>query len=627
MTRWFTGLRGKAKEYPILAFDIEGVGGQDGCVCGAAVSDATAYFSTDRADFFEAIKGFAADGYMVFSLNLEYDLPVLAGEALLEGDLLFTPGGLLWGSYWHGLRRVKLYDSRYIFPRLSLATIGDLVGLPKLDLPEDLLTRLSQGEGWERYNPEERLQIERYCRRDAEVLHRALVSLQEVVLTLGGQLRASIAGCAMDIYRRHFHLWPWKTVGQETNRIVRPAYYGGRNENYVYGKIEGVNMYDITSLYPAVMAEGVYPHPSHLKLEVAPPPAGEWWNWEGVAQATLDVPLQFIPPLPCRERQHLYFPCGEMSGLWTIAELRNALRNGVRFENVEWVLGSPVTFNPFSQFVEQLFGLRAIYLEEGDGRSNLVKLLLNALYGRFGLNPDHGLYQIFPIDNDADLARFQGYVTREYGGTLVAMGPVPNQQIPSYVNVLFAAQTTALGRIKLWQAMSEQDTDMVYCDTDSIITRGILQTQEGLGGWRTQMSNGCADLLGPKEYALHNDALESSYRVKGVPSGAAADYFKMGVARFRRALTIREALQKDALPSSWVETIYSRGQIRPKRYPASMQQYYSQGWTSTLPFDRQELDFVGAGDPVINRQALEAQSVLRPKLPSPWLFSAPEREP
>lgn len=592
---WFKPLHGVAKEHKILAFDIEGIGGPGGFVCGAIVGDVIYSFFTDPGDMLKALLELGADGYWIFSHNLQYDLPVLEGEAFPKSSMLFTSTALLWADYDLWGKRVRLYDSRNLFPRHSARALGSMVGAPKLELPEGVMWRLSHGVPWGHFLERDQEVIRRYVMRDAEIVYLAVSLLQDITLQCGGALRPTIAGVSMDIYRRQYHKWPWRALGPETNKLARPAYYGGRVENFCYGQVPGVNAYDITSLYPSVQHDIKFPHPSHLKLEISPKKFQPWITGEGVASVSVRVPDEHIPALPYRFDNRLFFPTGNLPGLWTLLELRYALELGYEVGPADWVLYSPTLFNPFVDFIDTLFQLRQGYIVSGSSAANIVKLILNSLYGRFGLNPDNGLYQLVDLSSIDNWDDLQGYETHTINGKDYAYGPKPANRPPDYVNVLFAAQITAAGRVKLLEELRKQGELAVYCDTDSILTRGVIETGAGLGDWRLELPDVTADLLGPKEYALHNAVVGDQYIVKGVPEEVARAYFNEGAARFARALGVREALRQGKTPSTWVETYRKHSEVLPKRAPVPPWRSGGVSWTPTRPYSQKELLGVVAG--------------------------------
>lgn len=595
MDKWFVPLKAEPRGRQVVAFDIEGSGGEGGFVVGAIVGDDLSEIYTDRKLMLKRLLGLGAEGAWIFAHNLQYDLPILEGEDFPTARLIFTRSVLLWADYQHWGRRVRMYDSRNLYPRHNVRGLGEIVHAPKLDLDPWLLERLSKGTPWAHFMPSDQTVLERYVRRDAEIVYLAVSLLQDIALRAGGQLKGTIAGVAMDIFRRQYMKWPWQQVGSATNQTVRPAYYGGRVENFCYGQVSGVNAYDVTSLYPAVQSEIKFPHPKGLTLELAPSFTSAWLRYEGVASVRLKVPEQHIPPAPYRFDHRLFFPVGELSGLWTLLELRAFLEMGVQLLSVDWVLFSKVLFNPFHDFIEALFKVRQGYLAQGQGGEHVIKLILNSLYGRWGLNPERSLMQLVCIEDGPQWERVQGYQLDTINNKLYAYGPIESDHQPPYVNVFFAAQITAAARLRLYEELGRQGEHAVYCDTDSILTRGEIQIGEGLGSWRCEMQDGTADLLGPKQYKLHNAVQGEKYIVAGVPERLAEAYLRDGAARFKRALAIREALAQGKQPATWVETYRTRGSVLPKRAPMAPLDGPSLGWIPTRPYLRQELPQVVAG--------------------------------
>ena len=585
----FKPLKHQSKRRSILAFDVEGVGGDNGFVCGSIVGEYVYGFYTDRERMLNDLIEYARDGVWVFAHNLQYDLPILEGDGFPSGELLFGRYNLLWSKYKRGSRTVRIFDSMNLFPRHSVEVLGEIIGCPKLELDVEILQQLARGRPYQFFSDREQLLIMHYVMRDAEIVYLAVEMLQDLILNLGGELKPTIAGCAMDIFRRTYQKLPWRVVGEKTNAFVRPAFYGGRTENYYYGTVEGVSMYDVTSLYPYAQKITKFPHPAYLRMEIDPRLDDHWLQYEGIAKVKVDVPDCFIPPLPKRVEKKLFFPTGTITAAYTLLELRNALERGVKLLDCDWVIYSRVLFNPFVEFVDALFDYRSQLLSSGSSASNLVKLILNSLYGRWGLLPQGGLYRLINIDHCDDDESLQGYTTHEINGHLYAYGAVEVKEQPSYCNVFFAAQISSQARVLLYDELLKQGEDAVYCDTDSIITKSRIETREGLGGWRQQMSDGTADLLGPKEYALHNHVVGDRWVAKGIPERLAEEFITTGAARFLHAVAIRESIRDHTQPATWVQTIRRRGTVVPKRFPLPQWEVRRPAYWETRPYDSSEL--------------------------------------
>ena len=105
--------------------------------------------------------------------------------------------------------------------RFSARALGALVKIPKLEVPAELLKRLALGLSFNSFSEPERLLIERYCERDAEIVYRSVAELQDLALSLGSQLKPTIAGVSMDLYRRKYHRWPWLALGKEAKQFLQ----------------------------------------------------------------------------------------------------------------------------------------------------------------------------------------------------------------------------------------------------------------------------------------------------------------------------------------------------------------------------------------------------------------------
>jgi len=595
MPGWFKPLEGKPKYHNILAFDVEGVGGEGGFLCGAIVGDYIYEFHTNHKQMKEALLTYGRDGYRLYSHNLQYDLPLIEGGDFPLGKLLFTRVNLLWADYQHHGKRVRVYDSLNLFPRMGVAQIGRMSGVEKIELLPEIMERIMRGTPWSSFLYQDQEAIRRYCCRDAEIVFLAVSQLQEILRNLGGELKGTLPGCAMDLFRRVYQKHPWAVLPEGVNKASRIGYYGGRCENFAAGLVEGVNAYDVTSLYPALMRVIEFPLPQRMRVELKPTMGGEWENWEGIAYAVIEMPDYFIPLLPYRKEKRCFFPTGRMEGAWPIRELLRAVDYGAVLRKVEWVLGAEDTFNPFARFVEDLYRTRQYYLDEGSINSNIIKLLLNSLYGRFGLIPEGGLYNLVHLDGSVDLSEYEGYTTHVINNQVFAYGMIREIRYPDYANVFFSAQVTGHGRIFLLDELVRQGEQVVYCDTDSILTRGTIAIQDGLGGWRCTMEGGTADLISPKEYALHNAVLGDRYHAKGIPDSLAAEYIKTGSARFYRAIGLREALNSTVKPAQWVETFRTHRQVVMKRWAFDEKEKSGGDYCVTFPWPVSDLEQAVAG--------------------------------
>jgi hypothetical protein len=326
---------------------------------------------------------------------------------------------------------VRLIDLFGYFP-MSLAVIGDSVGLPKLEVDVLHVEELLQHN---------RDTFEAYAKRDAEIALVAFEKFRSQILSEFGievLVRPTLASVASDIFRRHFlksYPAPVKTVEVTENRrradgyrrvsrrvekfngswdiryLACRAYWGGRTEAFIRGLYHGpVVMRDVISLYPH--AALLQPLPTEKTKWEPVSSIVDVKVMEGVGQFTFEFPADVqYPCLPVTRETvtKLSFPRkGET--YCTFAEVRAALDMRARVEPVRaW------GFRPTAREREHDVGryMRAFIEKKKDAQKGSLeyetaKLLLNALVGKFG-ERRHGS-TIVPFERQARAQGVPGVV-------------------------------------------------------------------------------------------------------------------------------------------------------------------------------------------------------------------------
>ena len=561
-------LKRAAKARPVVAWDTEGVGGPGGFICGSVVTDNSEDVFTDPSDMLAYLTAPQRRGAWLWSHNLEYDLAVLTGGDLTMLSCLFIHSRLLWAETQDAHRhKWRFCDSLNIFPAMTVAALGDLVGLPKLQTPEALLVAANNGRTAPANTRSEMHLIQEYCLRDAMIVHRAVTALQATLNGLGGQLQATIAGCAMDLFRRRYQTRSFRVPDRAVNLLARSAYYGGRVEPYRLGRVSSVNGYDVNSLYPAAQVSAELPDPDYMTVDVAPSSLVSRLKYPGFSYVTADIPEASVPCLPVKTMQGLFFPTGLVTGAWTHNELRHALQCGVTLTDCHWSMFSTRTVQPFDKYVNDLYTLKAAAGEEGTAARAVYKLLLNSLYGRWGVTGDNSLAALAPIRDTEDLQNHQGAELTVICDAPYLLTPLGGDHQPAYSQVLWAATITAEARTRMFSLLSAASDELIYTDTDSVWLNGRLAELEGLGGLRQTHAGVDLWVVSPKEYAVfHNESLVSAH-VKGVPEALRLLYLAGKGVTFDSPAGIRELARRHVAPGEWIERLRRRGYAIPKRAP------------------------------------------------------------
>lgn len=265
--------------------------------------------------------------------------------------------------------RVLAVDSLNWF-KMSLAKLGESVGLAKLDMPE-----------WEAPDDD----WIAYCRRDVDILREGFMSLVNFVEDNDlGRFRYTSAAQAMGSYRHRFMTHEICLHDEaDVKEHERRAYFGGQTECFYVGKVDKpVWQYDVNSLYPFVMKEFEFP----TKL----------YRWDMGRAMCKRMPDIYVDrsicevevesdahAYPVRFEDKPYYCCGRFTTTLAGPELKRAYESGhIR----KWGRFACYKTEPiFSKFVDHFWELRKYFEDEGNQAfASLCKMMLNSLHGKFG---------------------------------------------------------------------------------------------------------------------------------------------------------------------------------------------------------------------------------------------------
>jgi len=470
---------------------------------------------------------------MIFASNLMFDFFAVFNTSKLQQkfQLLFRNGRLLKAKTYiekHKLvhpeeatkkyNKLEFYDTLNFFPA-SVETLGKVLKIPKMEKPSFI--------GEKPKNYQEKLYLEKYCARDSEISAEFMNFIQDNINRLGGNLKITIPSTAMDLYRRQFMKENYRTPKVESIATMYKAYYGGRTEAFNRGIFHDINVYDINSLYPYAMKTSRFPHPNYMKHDFIK--TKDFDNYEGIVKAYVKVPYRHIPYLPLRSTK-LIFGYGRFTGWFSIKELREAEKMGVKVYPQGKAIYSEVFFNPFKEYVNTLWKLRKKWKNEKNPAEVVAKLSLNSLYGKFGekIIDRTEIEFIENFSREKFLKYYKkGYKMEIVDDIVITKKPI-DYNFSDYVNPLIALTVTANARTILWNLLNKKDSHKtLYCDTDSIFTTNKHEVSTDLGGLKLEYKFKDLILVKPKFYAgdigtdeivkikgLHIEKLEDKSKMK-----------------------------------------------------------------------------------------------------------------
>lgn len=403
----------------------------------------------------------------------------------------------------------------------------------------------------------------KYCNLDCKCLYEILIELNNYTFTkwnINIHTCLTAASVSMKIFKSQFMpklpdgVKIYQISGQ-VEKEIRMAYTGGAVDVYIphnrvgsfFSKIfKPLYYYDVNSLYPSVMAN--VPMPIGLVKTFEGDIRKVNPNASGVFYCNITSPMDIKHPI-LQQRIKTNDGIRTIAGVgtWTGWINSNEMDNAIRHKyQIEIIRGHEFdTAIIFREFVEELYAIRMQY-EKGHPMNYIAKLLMNSLYGKFGMSSESTTVEIFNISTEAKLIQFhqlldkisssvqdftmfddpQGHkhviVVRDNLSKYSHTDSVDNYH-GSDVNVAIAAFITAGGRI--WMSLVKNSTNfnLYYSDTDSAIVDKPLPSVmigDKLGQFKLEHTIQRAVFLAPKVYGFITTSGDTVIKVKGIKQDA-----------------------------------------------------------------------------------------------------------
>lgn len=450
-------------------------------------------------------------------------------------------------------RYVWTFIDSYYLLKGKLDDIGKWTGLEKGD-----------GRKWtkEDYANAPLEELIPYNERDCVILYNAVNQFENAILELGGELQKTQASCALDLFRREYLSQDIYTT-RGVNRNAREAYFASRVEPYEKECGEA-KYYDINSSFPFAMT---FPVPGSLLRSYRYLPDSLLQDVEGrpfIAQVDITVPETYLPVLPIRLRNRVFFPVGRWSTWITSIDLELLLLEGGRLNRVYMVREfEPITC--FRDYALDLFNRRKVSTD--DFERIAYKYLLNSLYGKFAEDTKKQTMYLNPPASV--LARLNRREHMHVPGVWIEELDryIPHEHVP------ISAHITAIARRTIYLFMS-MSRNIYYCDTDGFATTDIYSTGKDLGDLKLEKLIHKGRFIAPKLYHLFatvDGELQNIVKAKGFSLKDNLVRFNQVVAgqaiEIERMMSLRENLKLNrTLPIEVVIKKSFKGKTTPKRF-------------------------------------------------------------
>jgi hypothetical protein len=502
--------------------------------------------------------------------------PVLFNGKLMSITITLTING------FEG-KKIKFKDSYLLLPQsLRKLCIAFDISIPKSNFPFNLLNIFYTGvipafKYWTGIdlNTYDNIVIEnanktwnfkeeaiKYCKLDCKCLHEILIKFNELIFSnfkININKSLSLPALAMRIYKSQF--MPKNTIYQMLGNVekdIRQAYTGGAVDVFIPSNRKNIislinnNIralftklfsYDVNSLYPFIMANRPMPvgKPIAFKGDITKidPQAFGYFYCKITSPENIKHPL-LQRKIKTSEGIRTIAGIGSWTGWIFSEEMFNAIKYGYSFEIIkgyEFERGYI-----FKEYIEKMYALRMEY-PKGSPMNLIAKLLMNSLYGKFGMRLESTNISIFDSNNQEELELFntildnfgesvKNWIKLDNFYITVRKNLIPyshNESEDFYygidVNIAIAAAVTSGGRI--WMSIFKNGNKFIkdcpkfnlyYSDTDNIVIDKALPSYmvgNELGQVKLEHVIKKAVFLAPKVYALVTTDNELIIKCKG----------------------------------------------------------------------------------------------------------------
>lgn len=390
------------------------------------------------------------------------------------------------GHYLIKDRTIEFRDSSAFLP-FSLASITENFGVEHKKLSIDY-------EKIKEVTPE----LIEYLTYDLKGLYQSIRKYYDWPIIKAAGPASTMASQALRVYQTYMYS-DIPSLNEGVDTYVRQSYFGGRTEIFkpFFRQCDPYKLlktYDVNSLYPYVMRQ--FEYPTKFKGEVFK----YYENEMGFYDVEVEVPDMYVPPLgtvfdPDKWGRFI-FPTGKFRGKWSTIELNYAMSLGVKITKVYNGLLFHSGGHIFRAYIDHLYSLRKSS-KKNSVDDILCKLLMNSLYGRFGLQImretvdfDYGQLDVSP--HMEILVKDDEYIRLLKSSTALDK---------SFNNVAIPAWVTSHARIHMHKHYMPSAEELYYTDTDSLFTTHTFpDNDKELGEMKLEYKSKAACFLLPKTY-------------------------------------------------------------------------------------------------------------------------------
>jgi hypothetical protein len=387
----------------------------------------------------------------------------------------------------------------------------------------------------------------KYCELDCVSLHQVLTKFSELIFNefkVDPIKVLTLPALAMKIWKTFY--MPKDTVfqlGGQPQELIRESYTGGAVDVYIPHNSDNEILfdYDVNALYPSAMLNNLMPVGKPIpflgNIRNIDPQAFGFFYCKISSPEYLEHPI-LQRRIKTVNGNRTIAGLGTWEGWIFSEEMDNAVKYGYTFE-----IFKGYEFNKadiFSKYINKMFNLRLQY-PKGDAMNLTAKLLLNSLYGKFGMKIENTMVEIFNLNTEAgklalknlldtapnSVKDFIEFDSNKYLFVKDTIAGILNEDSyhGSDVNIAIASTITAGARIFMSAFKNNPLYNLYYSDTDSIVIDKTLNPRlvgAALGLLKLEYVISRAVFLAPKVYGFITQEGDEVIKVKGVTQNVAS---------------------------------------------------------------------------------------------------------
>jgi len=400
-----------------------------------------------------------------------------------------------------------------------------------------------------------RKEILRYCINDTQALQESFLCFQDLIyenFSIDCAKGLSLPNLAMRIFRSNFYSGNIENLSEGRDILIRKSYFGGNAEIYRPMLKEGF-LYDINALYPSVMEK--YDFPINAGKMIWGEDIEDIEDFFGFIMCDVNCPETLDKPLlPFRKKDgSVVCPVGNWSGFYFSEEIKACLKLGYTFKLKRGI--SYERGKIFKEAINVLYKKR-IEAERNTPMNKTMKLIMNSIYGRFGMKKvslktkivdqktlNHlNMYYSY-VDETANIGsktkvtynpceldeRFiresieENKITREEAEAIIKESS-KGMYSKGIHGVQISSAISSYARIEIHKFRNNDKIGVCYSDTDSIFCENALEdhevSQNDLGKMKFEgrIFNGL--FISPKVYCYKvNPEASAELKTRGITKG------------------------------------------------------------------------------------------------------------